>query len=302
MTAALDAVWALERWRAVLGRIDDPHPFATPEWQRAWWEHFGAGELDVVELGEVGVAALQRQGDEVRFLGSRDVTDYPGPAIIPGAEREAATRLLAHLRPGDRLEVDNAQPAFAAALEAAADGRDVSRVPGEAVAILTLPATWDEYAGSLRRHTRHEIERKRRRARGARVRAGDLDTLFAFMRAAPGEKGRFLTPRIEAFLREATAGARIDELVLDGRPLAVTLGFQGPRTYYLYNMGYDPAAAHLSPGIVLLAALIERAIEERVARFDFMRGLEHYKLQLGAVPSSLIALRLAPRAAGRFAR
>jgi CelD/BcsL family acetyltransferase involved in cellulose biosynthesis len=300
MTAAVEAEWALERWRAVLERTDDPHPFATPEWQRAWWRHFGTGELEVIELGEVGVAALQRKGDEVRFLGNREVTDYPGPAIVPGAEPEAAARLLDALRPGDELVVENAQPAFADALAAA--GRPVKRAPDEAVAILTLPDSWEAYAGSLRRHTRHEIERKRRRAHGATVRRGDLDTLFALMRAARGEKGRFLTPPIEAFLREATSGARIDVLEHRGRPVAVTLGFQSPGTYYLYNMGFERSAAHLSPGIVLLAALIERAIEERVARFDFMRGLEHYKLQLGAVPSSLIALRLAPRAAARCGR
>jgi CelD/BcsL family acetyltransferase involved in cellulose biosynthesis len=302
MAVAVHDAWALESWRGILGRIPDPHPFVAPEWQRAWWEHFGVGELEVLELGGAGVAALQRTGATLRFLGSRDVTDYPGPAIAPGREREAAERLLARLRAGDRLEVDDARPedAFPTSLEAAARaaGMRVQRAPDEAIAVLALPDSWDAYLRSVTRHTRHEIERKRRRAASTTTRTGtiaDLDAFFALMRRARGAKATFLTAPIERFLHQIARThetLRLDVLEREGRPLAMTVGFQGPATYYLYNMGYDPAAAHLSPGIVLVAALIERAIAEQRERFDFMRGLEHYKLQLGARASSLIRLRL----------
>src|ERR1700754_4379446 len=104
MNAVVGDAWALDSWRAVLKRIPDPNPFLAPEWQRAWWEHFGTGELEVLELGDVGVAALQRTGNLLRFLGSRDVTDYPGAAIAAGAERKAAALLLARLGADDRLE------------------------------------------------------------------------------------------------------------------------------------------------------------------------------------------------------
>jgi CelD/BcsL family acetyltransferase involved in cellulose biosynthesis len=311
MTLAVDDAWAVESWGAVLARIPDPHPFLEPDWQRAWWEHFGEGELEVLELGDAGVAALRRTGSTLRFLGGRDTTDYPGPAIAPGRAPEAAEALVGHLRDGDRLELDNARPedgfALSLKLAARAAGLRVTRELDEPVALLTLPASFDAYLAGLSRHNRHELVRKRRRAAATTVRTAGADTLgsdlrtfFAFLRAARGEKGTFLSPRIEAFVRDvayaklARGTLRLDVLELDGRPLAVTLGFQGPRTYYLYNMGYDPAAAPLSPGIALLGALIERAIAERRERFDFMRGLEHYKLQLGATPSSLIRLRLEP--------
>ena len=70
----------------------------------------------------------------------------------------------------------------------------------------------------------------------------------------------------------------------------MTLGFQTARTYYLYNMAYEQTARPLSPGIVLLGALIERTIADGLERFDFMRGLERYKLELGATPRHLIRL------------
>ena len=40
----VDDGWALARWEAVVARLPDPHPFVLPEWQRAWWTHFGSGE------------------------------------------------------------------------------------------------------------------------------------------------------------------------------------------------------------------------------------------------------------------
>ena len=100
-------------------------------------------------------------------------------------------------------------------------------------------------------------------------------------------------------MREVAAAAlargmlRLDVLEAGGAPRAITLGFQSPRTYYLYNMAYDRRPRGLSPGIVLLAALIERAIEDRCERFDFVRGLERYKLELGAAPAGLVRLRIA---------
>jgi CelD/BcsL family acetyltransferase involved in cellulose biosynthesis len=308
-----DDGWALARWEAVVARLPDPHPFVLPEWQRAWWTHFGRGELAVLALGDAGVAALHGNGDgTLRFLGSRDVTDYPGPAVAPGRERDAAALLLQGLdgRAWSVLDVENARPddPFAAHLEAAARGAGlrVEQAPDEPVAVLALPGSWAGYMRGLGRHARHELARKGRHLRSASVRTADaaslqadLDAFFALFRAARGDKGAFATPRVERFMREVAVAAlargtlRLDVLELGGTPLAITLGFQGPRTYYLYNMAYDRRPPGISPGIVLLAALIERAIGEGRERFDFMRGLERYKLELGAAPASLVRLRVA---------
>jgi CelD/BcsL family acetyltransferase involved in cellulose biosynthesis len=309
--------WALSSWRAVVSRIPDPHPFVAPGWQRAWWECFGTGELAVLPLGDegdvAGVAALcGERGGAMRFLGSREVTDYPGPAIVPGRERESAAALVEQMceRGWPVLEIENARPedGFAAALERAARaaGLRVTAGPDEPIAVLGLPSGWPAYLRRLGRHARHEVERKRRGLASARLRTadartleGDLDGFFALFRRAAGDKGRFATPAIERFMRRIARLAledgtlRLDVLELDGAPLAIALGFQGPRAYYLYNMAHDPDARPLSPGIVLVAATIERAIAHGLERYDFMRGLERYKLEFGATPSDLQRLRLA---------
>ena len=50
-------------------------------------------------------------------------------------------------------------------------------------------------------------------------------------------------------------------------------------TVGLYNSGFAPEAASLSPGLVLLSHLIRDAIARGRARFDFLRGEERYKLE-----------------------
>jgi len=76
--------------------------------------------------------------------------------------------------------------------------------------------------------------------------------------------------------------------------LLVALPLAANAAEYMEKTPFQLSRA-LSPGIVLLSALIERAIGEGLERFDFMRGLERYKLELGARPADLMRLRLAPR-------
>jgi CelD/BcsL family acetyltransferase involved in cellulose biosynthesis len=117
------------------------------------------------------------------------------------------------------------------------------------------------------------------------------------MRGAPGDKGAFMSATVEAFFRRVAADCalRLDVLEHGGRPLAAAVGFRTTRGHHLYNMAFDRAAASLSPGIVLLAALIRQAIDDGLERFDFMRGLERYKLELGGIPHQLERVTVSAR-------
>ena len=200
-----------------------------------------------------------------------------------------------------------AQDGFAAALLAAADDAGLRTASGtdEPVAVLELPSSWDEYLARLSRHQRHELRRKRDRIGATTVRTADeatlprdLDTFFELFRRARGEKRTFMSERMERFFRGiATAFLplgilRLEVLEVAGRPLVVTFGFQTGSAFYLYNMAYDPAARALSPGAVLISRLVERAIADGLERFDFLRGLERYKLEFGAARSDLRRVRV----------
>ena len=84
------------------------------------------------------------------------------------------------------------------------------------------------------------------------------------------------------------AGGVIDVL-LDGsdRPASVMFSFEDDHGFYLYNSAFEPELRTLSPGNVMLSHLIERAIENGHAVFDFLKGDETYKFRLGANPRPL---------------
>ena len=64
---------------------------------------------------------------------------------------------------------------------------------------------------------------------------------------------------------------------------------------WVYNSAIDPRFSSLSAGWVLLAHLLQWAIENRRSAFDFMRGPEDYKLRFGGVPGKIYRLQVSRR-------
>jgi CelD/BcsL family acetyltransferase involved in cellulose biosynthesis len=60
---------------------------------------------------------------------------------------------------------------------------------------------------------------------------------------------------------------------------------------YVYNSGYDPEVARLSPGIVLAADCIRRAMERGMTVFHFLRGQEDYKYRLGGKEEKIYQIK-----------
>ena len=86
----------------------------------------------------------------------------------------------------------------------------------------------------------------------------------------------------------ALPGWQVDALVGDrGEVAAAAFSFADDSGYYLYNSAYEPELSHLSPGQVLLGALIEKAIDRRLKVFDFLKGDEAYKYRLGSAKRPL---------------
>jgi len=71
-------------------------------------------------------------------------------------------------------------------------------------------------------------------------------------------------------------------LRLGGRRVASVLCFRAGDELLLYNSGYDPLFAGLSVGLLSKALALKRAIDLGSKRFDFLRGAERYKYELGA--------------------
>ena len=107
--------------------------------------------------------------------------------------------------------------------------------------------------------------------------------------------------RMEAFFRHAIgalAAAGIARLaLLEGRegPMASFVTLEWDDTVGLYNSGFAPAHAALSPGLVLLAHVIRDAIARGRRRFDFLRGEERYKYDFEPTPEEVYLVRIGDR-------
>ncbi|NNF69953.1 MAG: GNAT family N-acetyltransferase [Acidimicrobiia bacterium] len=272
-------------------------PFAGGPFVGAWWQCFGVDdELQVVESDDAAMVVVT-DGALVRFAGAAHLTDYHSPLGVGAVDLvrefaeslERGTRMVFDSLPGEAADV------VAKGLTDA--GLTPERDSHEIAAVLSLPADVDSYFADLGKKQRHEVRRKRRRfaealgaARLSSAGDEDLDAFFGMHRAASGEKGQFMTDEHESFFRALLdqAGFRLDVLRGDDdRPLAAAVGFDDADAYYLYNSAYDPVVADASPGIVMVAGLIERAIGLGKTRFDFLKGDETYKFRLGAVERPL---------------
>jgi CelD/BcsL family acetyltransferase involved in cellulose biosynthesis len=324
-----EGCFELPQWRELLARDPNRHIFATPEWNRVWWEEFGENkDLFVLSMSEgenvVGVVPLYRkhEGERriLRWLGGLDLTDYLGP-ICPIEYRDAiASTLLDWLSTTDvgwdEFDAHNMPVpfGFSELLVDHADrqGFGFSLEQEETSAVLLLPDDWDAYLKELRSKERHELKRKLRRlARehpDARIRPtteeslqGDLKTFIEMHRGAEGHKGHFMRPEIATYFERVarkfmTLGwLRLNFLEIADQAVASTFGFELEGRYFLYNSAYEPDLARLSPGYVLVAELVKQSIENGLEVFDFLRGPERYKYQLGAEPVPLNNLRVMRR-------
>lgn len=313
-------------WNTLLARSTALYPFLRCEFLRAWWEYLGGGEWPSAELRIalwresgtlLGVAPLFRstRDGESRLLliGSVEISDYldllTSPEHLPGF----CSALLDALEalPGsefDTLDLFNLQASSptitALEAETARRGWNLDREPLQVCPVISLPRSWEEYLAGLDKKTRHEIRRKMRRAEGGEDRM-ELKILgvegveeFLRLMACDQAKAAFLTPQMRnqfhaiAQAAEEAGMLQLAFLEMGGRNVAAYLNFTFGNRIWVYNSGMDPSFAAASPGWVLLAALIRRAIEEGYRAFDFMRGDEAYKFQWGGVGEPIVHLKI----------
>ena len=164
------------------------------------------------------------------------------------------------------------------------------------------PEAWDAYLETLDKKERHEIRRKLRRVEreapdavirfvgGGEDLPAAVDAFIALHRNSRADKHSFMTEQMQAYFRAiaATLAAKgwlqLSFLEVNGAAVATYFCFDYQDAILVYNSGYDPQGVpQLSPGWVLLARVIQRAIELGRNRFDFLQGDEDYKHRFGGV-------------------
>jgi CelD/BcsL family acetyltransferase involved in cellulose biosynthesis len=315
-----DAFTALAaEWNPLLERSAANTVFLTNEWQATWWRELGDGDLRVLELrdddgGLAGIAPLFVQRNalgvaQAMLVACKEVADYVDFIFARGREVEClAASLDAIAAPGfwgggedggvTLCNIPEASTTLAFLPElAAARGWRLETALEDVCPLIVLPDTFDGWLAMLDGKERRETQRKLRRASedtqvvyaadSARLEA-DVDTFIQLMKASTYAKSGFMTARMERYFH-AICRAMFDAgrlqlafLEVEGQRAAAYLNFVYDNKVLVYNSGLDPARfSYLSPGVVLMARLIERAIAEKRSVLDFLQGNEEYKYRLG---------------------
>ncbi|MFC1873016.1 GNAT family N-acetyltransferase [Chloroflexota bacterium] len=280
-----------------------------PFWLEAWWEHFGGNYtpwlLALKNGGELlGLAPFMISGNTASFMGAIDVCDYQDISthnsyaetmcngLLAYAEAEGITSLnLGHVRPESFVLTVLADVAIGKGLNV--------QVTEEAASMeMQLPQSWEGYLKALTAKQKHEIERKLRRL--AAVGQADyswhtspeglpemLDNFIRLFRDCDGEKGGFMTEEMAAYFRTLSSWAADDGylcigiLKYPGDILGMTLGFVDGSACYLYNSAYNPQYKYCSVGLLSKIYGIKECITNHIEIWDFLKGEEAYKHQLG---------------------
>lgn len=274
-------------------------PFASRPFLETVWRHRDDHRSELlIERSPAGAAALAVLDGHIEFVGQENLTDYHSPLGPDGVD--VVVNAIAGLN-GHSFSLDSLPEKLAGALAVGLEhaGVDYQNERHETVSILALPSSYDEWLASIGKKERHEVRRKRRRFEAefgevVIVRRGieALEGFCSMHRASQGVKGTFMNTHMEDYFADLMrhADASIHTLECDGIQRASAFGFETEHGYFYYNSAFDKDATMASPGIVLLAALIEAQIERGAQTFDFLKGGERYKVKHGAVAEPLFCV------------
>lgn len=292
-------------WDVLLKQSKTATFFQSKEWLTLWVKHFAQNALfwkaedDGKQVGVVPLLISPNVIDLLgtsKVLGNEFISDFGDILVYSGYEEHVWQALI------QKFKLDYSSytihlsfireesPTYPVLKKLGLDAKTVDVSP-----FINLPSSWEEYLLGLDRHNRHEIKRKIRRleAEGAFKVCHDgdptdIDEFFRLMSLSKEQKHNFLSEPMKVFFKEVIAEFWHKKMLwlcflkLDGVNIAATVNFLYNNEILLYNSGFNPDFSYLSPGLLLKAFIIKHSIEERKRRFDFLRGGERYKYNLGA--------------------
>lgn len=293
-----------EEWQNLVPSCPTATPFQSWEWQSTWLKHYGRSRLPyLVTVREgrdlVGLMPLLRTRGPWNALRPMGLgpSDYLHPLAMKGFEEDVAMEILQALKTAkgiglvDLHQIRSDQPLAQLAIEQSEKPAIVQATCLQ----LDLPATFEGYLATLGKSLRYDVRKldkepfKSGRAMIEEATAENvtrlLDIFFEQHKKRWAKRhlpGAFIG-RAPAFQHEWARLAvekgwlRLSVLWLDSQPAGALYATAMGEACYFYQAGFDPAMSTVSPGTLLVAHTIRRAIEEGRARFDFLRGDEPYK-------------------------
>jgi len=277
-----------------------------------------------------------RRARVLRFLGTGEpeadevVSEYIDMLAVPGCDAVVAAAiseyLVEHRHAWDVLVLKDlladARVLQTLAPLLAARGCEIRRERAGARYWVALPDSFDAYVATLRDGDAKRLLYKRRKLQ----RAGEVDfrladgeggraEAFEYLRqmhaarwSQRGRPGVFASKLFTQFHRTLLArltgrgAARLYLLRLNQRPIAALYNLRCGSTEFFYQSGFDVAEGRYSPGVVAHVMAIERAINDKVGVYDFMKDVDgSYKSAFGCRETPMHSVTVySPTPAGRW--
>jgi CelD/BcsL family acetyltransferase involved in cellulose biosynthesis len=283
-------------WDRVFPSSPNHTPFLSYEWFSSLATHLLKSDPDVLvfysEDTPVAILPAFQKDEKFTFIADERVTDLCDLLCISNYEEEVARTFGSMITSkGWQIDLFPLQEKSLLLKYVPEEVKGAKIVDADLSPFLVLPDSWEEYLSGLSGKQRHELRRKLRKAEQVVLKdasAEQLEQLFELMAGSSDEKKEFLSEQMRAFFT-AIAHAfskkgwlRFKVACSGNDVIGAILSFYHNRYVYLYNTGFDSEHAVLSPGIVTIALDIRDSIEAGDHCYDFLRGEERFKFNLGA--------------------
>lgn len=167
---------------------------------------------------------------------------------------------------------------------------------------LMLPESYEKYLAVLPRKKRHELKRKKVRFQEKYPQAvlresKDSEIFESFItlhKTSDGDKGNFMNDEVTAFFSSLLTmkGWKIYYLEVDNAIAACCFVYEDEVGSYLYNSSKNNTFNEVNPGIIIIDKIIEQLISKEFTFFDFLKGTERYKFDLGGISTQLYDIEI----------
>lgn len=225
------------------------------------------------------------------------LADHRGFVCLPEYEEEAIRSFAVHIQENlqwDRFQIKNLLDSHLSAFLKyfRRDKFNIEPIEENSYSYIPLPDTWEEYlkkflGSKARKNIRHALRQVEKQsdihleeAQGDNFNT-QLDALLNLMQMQRGfQPEHLLNMYRDIFQRCAESDSLWLSVLWDRtKPIAATGMFidRQKKRAYGYMTGYNSEYSKLSPGRVMMAYSIKKAIENQFEVYDFLRGDEDYK-------------------------
>ncbi|PIR62633.1 MAG: hypothetical protein COU65_02390 [Candidatus Pacebacteria bacterium CG10_big_fil_rev_8_21_14_0_10_42_12] len=314
-----------EEWSILQAKSLTKTVFQTQVFQSTWWETLGQGKriLIAIRNEENQLVALaptflhDNSGvSQLSLLGCVNVSDYLDVLVVDDENENVESIYSSILSAVDQIPWDKLfwcslpekSVTRAYLKKFFAEKGSLNESIQDAVPVIYLPQTWEEYLVSVGRKQRHEIRRKERKLGEVQHEyivlenpsGSDVEDFIELHKQSSHEKNEFWDDNHLRFFRNLIPALASDNRVklfflkVEGVRVASMLAFDEPESLALYNSGFSSGTHdELSIGSNLIAYTIRYAIEQKKQTYDFLRGDEAYKFRFGAIRTNVYDIEIA---------